>query len=255
MRLFKLLFITTLPLLFSCQSNSVDDSEWFTYETIQLEEKNCEIEPCLVVDLKYPIIKEQITNSKSLNEELQRMLGQYLILDGKTVPKDINKSVTEFQKQFEERFHDNYIGASGGLTAHGEAIVMNNPTKIKSILVYMDTYTGGANGMNYYNALNFDSETGSILHFTDIIDNYDAFQLIAEKQFRKQFEIEDDKSFSDAGFFIDGTLTLSEKLSIDDSYVYILYEKYEIAPGAMGPIKLSIPLEDVIKHINVKYRK
>lgn len=255
MKLSKLLFLVAIPWLLSCQSNSGNSSEWFTTESIQLEYKNCEIEPCLEVDLKYPIIKEHVPNSKSLNEELQRMLGQYLILDGKTVPKDINKCVTEFQKQFEEHFHTNYTGASGGFTAHGEATVMNNPTKIKSILVYMDMYTGGANGMNYFNALNFDFETGNILHITDIIENYDAFHLAAEKQFRKQFEIAEDESFSDAGFFRDGIFTLSEKLSFDESTVYILYEKYEIAAGAVGPIKLEIPLEDVKGYIHAKYRK
>ncbi len=253
MKTFQFILMLSLPLLFSCQSSNSNESEWFTEETIQIEHGNCDIEPCLELDLKYPIIKESVPNSKSLNEELQRMLGQYLIIDGKAVPKDIQKSIQHFQDAFDDHFA-NYNGAANLFSAHGEAKVSENPTKIKSILVFMDLYTGGANGMNHFNALNFDSETGKVLHLTDIVENYDAFHATAESQFRKQFKISKEVDFEEVGFFENGIFTLSDKIAFDQTSVIILYDKYEIAAGSMGPIKLEIPFDEVKGYLYSKYR-
>lgn len=248
----SLILLTIFPLImWSCQAQT---SSWYETKQEKKEVGQCDVEPCMNLKLDYVVFTDQFPNHNALNEELQRMLGQFLILDGKAVPKVLKKSIDAFESSFKDFIKTVPNSAARQYIAEGTAEIVLDTEKLKSIIVSMDLYTGGANGMNFYDALNVDAQTGQILQINDLVTDMEAFSIVAEKNFRKQFEIDENQPFSETSFFMDGSFFLSRKIAFTEEFCVILYDKYEAAVGAMGPIKLNIPMAEVQHLISNKYQ-
>lgn len=248
----KLILLIAFPMIMlSCQASN---EQWYTNEQLEKEVGKCDYEPCMNVHIDYLVFSDLFPNHIALNEELQRMIGQFLVIDGKAVPKSLKKSVEAFESSFKDFAKSIGEGASRQYIATGASEISLDSENLKSIIVQMDLYTGGANGMNFFDALNVNSKTGKVLQISELITDLNEFELLAEMAFRNQFDIALETPFTETSYFMEGSFFLSNKIAFTEDSIVLLYDKYEAAVGAMGPLKVFIPLSAVQHLIPYEYQ-
>jgi hypothetical protein len=103
------------------------------------------------------------------------------------------------------------------------------------------TFTGGAHGNYGFTYQSFDLRTGEVLQLDDVMRPNSRASLtgIVEQQLRKDFHIDSKTPLSEAGFFVD-KLELNDNFFIGHNGMGFLYNPYEIASYADGPIRIFI---------------
>jgi len=114
------------------------------------------------------------------------------------------------------------------------------------------SYTGGAHPNAMTTFLNFDRQTGALVHLDDIVADRKAFNLLAERKFRAARELDDSIDLQEAGFFWEGGFQPPANFGFEKDGILLYYNPYEIAPYAAGPTTFSIrysELETVVDTI------
>ena len=126
-------------------------------------------------------------------------------------------------------------------------MVVFNRSNLFTILLTSYSFTGGAHGNQRKIYLNFNPKTGDLLTAAQLI-NMDSIAVLAkraEEIFRTQIGVSPTSSLEEAGYwFQNNTFSLSQNIGITDKGLVIHYGSYEIAPYAMGPTDIIIPLEE-----------
>lgn len=116
------------------------------------------------------------------------------------------------------------------------------------LTIQMDSYifTGGAHGHQAKRFLNFDKKRGSELENWQLFQNRSDFQEFAEQQFRKQEAIPAEASINDTGLMFERDhFYLPENIGFTNKGIKLLYNPYEVASYAEGPIELTLPYKEV----------
>ena len=115
-------------------------------------------------------------------------------------------------------------------------------------------YTGGAHPNTYVNWANISARTGHLLELEEV------FKQDAEEQLRAvlaehlvpeiagRLEMENLKTFDDlvaSGVLFEPVLPLPQNFLITDEGIRFVYNRYEIAPYALGEIELMVPYEEL----------
>lgn len=116
---------------------------------------------------------------------------------------------------------------------------------VVSVRFEESSFLGGAHGLRIVHLASFDPSSGRRLTYADLFQpGFDsAFASIAEREFRAVRGIPDSQSLSDAGFWIEeGKLEPPPNVAVGKEALILYYNAYEIAPYALGPTELYIPL-------------
>ncbi len=126
-------------------------------------------------------------------------------------------------------------------------------TRTETILIQEYVYTGGANGMSIYKAFTVEKATGTILALGDVIvsEKQDAFtQLVKDRLLAWKPEgMDSSPVFKDA---VD-KLSFSSFTNFGfkgDTFV-LYFAKYDIGPGALGPVAFEIPVADLADYLSI----
>jgi len=112
-------------------------------------------------------------------------------------------------------------------------------------------FTGGAHGYGTASFYNFDPRTGEELTFDELFKNKKAFMEFAENKFREQQKIDNTQSINDPGFwFEDDTFSLPNSVGFTQDSLIFVYNQYDIASFADGPIELRISINDAKPFLN-----
>lgn len=112
-------------------------------------------------------------------------------------------------------------------------------------------YTGGAHGYGTTSFLNIDPATGNEVSINDVVIDKKKFIAFAESKFRSQQNIDKDQSINEVGFwFEDDTFYLPETVGFTTDSIIFVYNQYDIASYADGPIELKIPLKEAEPFLN-----
>ena len=98
--------------------------------------------------------------------------------------------------------------------------------------------------------LNFDPQTGQLLHLDDHIKNPSGFVKLAEKYFNLELQESSDEEGFDDYFFGEG-FHLPANIGFSDDGVILLYNVYEIAPYSEGVIEFTIPFEEALPYLKI----
>jgi hypothetical protein len=110
------------------------------------------------------------------------------------------------------------------------------------------SYTGGAHGNFLATFLNFDAATGERLKLDAIVNpgSMPRLTAIAEAHFRKQRGLAPGASLKAAGFwFPEGRFQLSPVFGLSEKDLIFQYNVYDVAPYAMGPTTVAVPLTEI----------
>lgn len=118
---------------------------------------------------------------------------------------------------------------------------------ILSFIVNSYSYTGGANGITRVDCYNIDTVQNENIALKDLFKENTDYKNIINKQISAQ--IEEQKKLEEKTYFEgeEGFTTISDlqDYCIEGSDLVIIFPKYSIAPGYMGIIEFTIPLESL----------
>lgn len=104
------------------------------------------------------------------------------------------------------------------------------------------TYSGGAHPNTQTRLQSFSRRTGHALQLTEVVSDTTALLGLVERAFRKQQDIRAGQDLEAAGYFLrDGQFFLPGTFGIGRDGLIFLYNPYEIAAYAVGPIQLTVP--------------
>jgi hypothetical protein len=130
-------------------------------------------------------------------------------------------------------------------TLERSCAVFSDTAGVVSIRFEETSYLGGAHGLDIVRLASFDASTGRQLAYGDLFrPGYEReFAGIVEKHFREARSIPDSQSLGDAGFWIEeGKLEPPPNVAVGNGVLVLYYNPYEIAPYALGPTEVRIPL-------------
>jgi hypothetical protein len=108
------------------------------------------------------------------------------------------------------------------------------------------SYSGGAHPNSFLNYQVFDLVNGRRLSLVDIVKpgKLDELNAVAEEEFRDLLQLGKTDNLDSAGFwFPNHRFSVNSNFCVSTSGLVILFNPYEIAPYAAGPIELDIPYE------------
>ncbi len=233
-------FVAILLLFGSCKKETV------TPVTIQKVSKivkdTCKQDACAEVTLNYVVVSGNGEASSKINKRINEFIIQSLYIsdDSLKIPKTIPEAIIDFIETYKK---DKV--AFTEISPYFAEISVNDLYVSPNILsVEMNTYlyTGGAHGYEATTYTNFDAQTGEILPFDNLVTNKKEFLALAEKTFRKENEIPEGASINATGFWFENDeFYLPQSFGITSEKIIFVYNQYEIASYAAGPIVLSIP--------------
>lgn len=114
-----------------------------------------------------------------------------------------------------------------------------------------DGYSGGAHG--YYNELYkvFDMKSNQTVQLSDIIKNQDA--TIWGRILMTQF-LQNDLEKGQAEMLLVKDILLSNNFYFDAANLYFLYNQYEIAAYAAGPVLIKVPFTEIKPLLTTSFR-
>ena len=222
-----------------------------TFETQQLQNEKCKTCPEIKIKIPHALDESRIaeTINTALTEELIYVL-KFDDTDEVSTLKGAMESFTKSYQDFQEKFDDEAIGWEAEIIGK----VTYEKGSILSIVLDIHIFTGGAHGYAASTFLNFDKLESVELEQHELFKDFEGFIGLAEAQFREEQEIPLEGNINATGFMFSGdTFHLAENLGFTDEGVQIIYNQYEVASYADGPIELIIPFGEASPFLKDKY--
>ena len=124
-----------------------------------------------------------------------------------------------------------------------KAKLMYNKNGVYSFKIVNGTYTGGAHPNSFVKGVNFISKTGGKLSVSKLT-KYSPSALKSKiiKATCKKIDKNPKLFYNDAKTTVRNTKLNSFNCILKGDYLYVVYQTYELAPYAAGPIKVKIKL-------------
>lgn len=215
----KLLFLTIIILLFS---NTVLFGDIAVY-TLQysLETETVEIKSAI------PVL------DGLQNEIAQKDINQYLRDSVINFTDDIKRQGEQSLKELIKEGHTSFKYQAYVLYE------LKNKEKVLSLLVSYYQFTGGAHGLTRIVAYNLDPVTGEVLTFQDILELYRLKLADIKHSITNELKKEPLLYFFDAEEYIENKDEFN--FYVEDNYMIIYFQQYEIAPYVAGIPEFKIP--------------
>ncbi|WP_310993310.1 DUF3298 and DUF4163 domain-containing protein [Aequorivita marina] len=247
---FTLLFFITV-LFVSC--NEEKDIEIAAQSFTEKELSICQNNECPEITINYVEVFGNEKISEKINKKLDDFIFSTLLMGEDSIPtaKTINEAASDFVKAYradKAEFPD-MAGEYFAEIAVNE--IYTTPKHICFELIQY-LYTGGAHGYGTTSFLNIDPETGNELTQNQLFVNKEELTNFAEKKFRKQQHIGDEESINATGYwFEDDKFYLPESTGFTKDSLIFIYNQYDIASYADGPIELKIALKEAEPFLSI----
>ncbi|MFK5982159.1 MAG: DUF4163 domain-containing protein [Flavobacteriaceae bacterium] len=212
---------------------------------------NCKGDNCAKVTIDYIKVKGE----KEVVDKINFVIGSFIIY---SLNSDLEKkiratTITEAANAFLKAYEADKKEFPDVSPYEAEVSVSNSysSSDIISIKTSFYNYTGGAHGNTTLSFLNFDPQTGGLLTKNSLLKNKKEFTEFAEKKFRAEKIISEGESINSTGFWFENdTFSLPESIGFSETHLILIYNQYEIASYADGPIEIQIPLEEALPYLN-----
>lgn len=230
---------------------AADTAPW-TARRVAREEGRCDdaarrgapgAAPCTIVRISWPEIAA--TPHPALGDSARRFVREAALAPvADELPSPNAEAVAEtFLAVRAEAARTDSTDVSGWLLEREVTVACNEPA-VLSLRAHEVQYSGGAHGMQTVRLASFDARTGRRLTLADILGDSATATRAAERRFREQRDIRPGQPLADAGFvfFENDRFALTENFHICGDTVTFRYDPYEIAPYALGPTELVVPV-------------
>ncbi len=244
---FKFPYLFCLLFLLNCKNE-----ERLTIEPVHVTNKTCE--GCPKVDIQIPKILNKSKIGRTVETALQEEIIFMLTFDEEIEAATIEDAIDSFvagNAELKARYPDE--DTPWEAKVNGEIAYEDHDI----LTVHLDSYifTGGAHGYNSIRFLNFDKKKGSELENWQLFKSLPEFEKFAEKKFRAQEDIPEDGPINSTGLmFENDVFYLPENIGFSENGLELLYNQYEVASYADGPIELTIPFKELKEYLAFKIR-
>ncbi len=251
-------FILLYTLSFSCNNKPDKGSDNIDYQIVTFEtsfgdcsntDSNCYEIKIVCPELKMGNPGVQTRINASIRDTVLNTLAGFSGLQGNlpSSVEDISKNIFNEFARLKEEFSD--FSQQWYIRMEAEVLLANE--QLISIMLFTDSYTGGAHGNSWISFLNFSTETGTELTWKDMVTNKKEFLKLSEIKFRKVREIPVGASLGEAGFFFkDDVFVLPQSIGFTEEGMVSVFNSYEAGPYYLGPTEYLIPwnkLEFILK--------
>lgn len=251
MRKITLIGLTALLMIACAQETKVAlIPESFT----ENELKDCQNSICSQITINYIRYVGNKDVAEKVNSTLEDYIISALVLEEDSIPniKSIQEAAKDFNDSY-QRDKKQFPDMAGEYFAEVSVANLYLSDDILSFELRKNLYTGGAHGYSATEFVNFDPNTGDVISTKKIIKDNNGFLSLAEKTFRQQHNIPSDHSINEAGFwFEDDKFNLPESIGFTSDTLIFIYNQYDIASFADGPIELKIPKKEVAPFLNIE---
>lgn len=223
-----------------------------TFETLQLDNTTCSNCPDIRINVPHGLDNTLI--AQNINQSIREELIYTLKFDDAEDVETIEGAMRSFTNSFQnlkEKFGDETMGWEAEI--NGE--VNYEDEKIITIRLNSYSFTGGAHGYGSTTFLNFDKKNGTELENHQLFNDFEGFIDLAEQLFREKEQIPEKDNINSTGFMFNGEhFHLPENIGYNQKGIELIYNQYEVAPYADGPIILIVPFEKVNTFLKFKSR-
>ncbi|MBA4745096.1 MAG: DUF3298 and DUF4163 domain-containing protein [Muricauda sp.] len=241
-----LVTIFFLCLLISCQTESK-----LTFEPTQLLGENCN--GCPKIEINIPNALDDSPVSEAINIALQEEIISILSFNDDETIDSVDKALQSFTASYKElkaKFPDEVQWE-----AEIDGTVVYEDENIITLVLNSYSFTGGAHGYASTSFLNFDKKQGKELENSELFDDLEGFEDFAESKFRIQENIPQNKNINATGFMFDGdAFHLSNNIGYTEEGIELIYNQYEVASYADGPIILTLPYGEINTYLKRKVK-
>jgi len=228
--------------VFGCKK---EQSLSFSSENFSEKEiTNCKTESCPEITVNYFTVSGEESISTAINAELKRFIVSSLQIGENPVETNsIDEASSNFIKTYRKHSAE-FPDMAAAYFAEINVRKSLNTSEILSVELQQYKFTGGAHGYGSTTFANFDPKTGELLQQKDLFNDVEGFKRFAETAFRKQHNISEEESINSTGFWFENdTFYLPETVGFTKDNIIIIYNQYDIASYADGPIELKIPIK------------
>lgn len=219
----------------------------FTQDSLIKQSSHCAIDSnkCAQFSLFYPYAKSGPTDLCVAFNRLQLKFLKNSLQQGESEAASPSTNLEALADAFLADYDELLADASPyempwELETTGAILFQNE--KIVSVRLQQYNYTGGAHPNSYTTLWMLDKQTGEALDFKYMGTNTDSLLVIAEEAFRSVIDLPREKRLEEAGFFLGETFFLPQNYAWVKEGLLLYYNTYEIAPYAVGPTEVIIPL-------------
>ena len=197
--------------------------------------------------------------SQAINDTLLRsglLTPDYLALSGERI--DVRQAVDSFVRRYINDYKTDFGALYREDHEHGASYNCAYSVKTRArsgaenVLVYVAsiyTYAGGAHGINQTLVKNFDTRTGKLIRLSDIfVPGYEQSlkEQIVEK-LAERFKTNGLEGLNKQDVFTDQHIYIPENFILNNDDITFIYCEDEIAPHAVGEIRVKIDKDDISK--------
>lgn len=218
-----------------------------------------ETDPCFRISIEMPeATKGTMTFRSVFNEKVNSIILQTLSsFSQDSLPEqNIEMAIESLFDEFDTfvlsvESEDNIIISNWSIDMKGELLFESDEIVVLETNLY--SYLGGAHPNQLTHFYNFDLASGEIYNLEDVFSDIPGLSHTAEVIFRNKYEISEESSLADQGFWIENNkFQLSQNFALTSTGVTFLYNAYEIGPYAMDIYEIAIPYEAIRDHLIVK---
>lgn len=222
------------------------NTDKLTFETLKINEqarlangKECQDCPQVIIAIPKAIENSKIANT--INTALEEEIISLLLFDDAITVNNLDDALVSFNSGYQE-MKTMFADESPGWEAKIDGELIFEDAVLLTIELNSYIFTGGAHGYTSKRFLNFDKSKGTELENWELFKSPKKFEVFAEAKFREQEEIPKDKSINYTGLMFEkDSFYLPENIGFTKDGVQLLYNPYEVASFADGPIILTLP--------------
>ncbi|MDF0715027.1 DUF3298 and DUF4163 domain-containing protein [Muricauda sp. 334s03] len=238
-------------ILFSVFLLGCETENKLTFEPVQLQGEICE--DCPRIDINIPNALDSSPISEAINRSLREEIISILSFTEDENIDSAEKALQSFTESYKEviaKFPDEVKWE-----AEIDGKVIYEDGNIITILMNSYSFTGGAHGYASTSYLNFDKKQGTELDNWDLFDDLEGFEEYAEAKFREQEKIPQDANINDTGFMFESdSFHLPNNIGYTTEGLKLVYNQYEVASYADGPIELILPYQEINPYLKRKVK-
>jgi hypothetical protein len=218
------------------------------FGTLNIDSKKCKT--CPEVKISLPEAQGNSKIARTVNTALSEEVISLLTFEDSLEVGTLDEAIQSFRKGY-EHIQRLYPDETPGWNAEVFAEISYEDEHWLSIRLDTYTFTGGAHGYGSVRFLNFNKHKGAELETWELFRNRDNFEQFAEARFREQENIPENKPINSTGFmFEEDRFYLPENIGLEADGIKLLYNQYEVASYADGPIELVLPYADIQQFLN-----
>ncbi|WLR42536.1 polysaccharide deacetylase family protein [Bacillus carboniphilus] len=208
----------------------IDRKNWSQYPGLLLETRTKETD-FYTFSISYPVSENQ-----ELNSEINDWVEDQKTLFLKKVEENKEILNENYRASFSVKVDTNQLS-----------------DQMYSLVFSSYLFPGGANGKQSMKVFNINTSTNEFIHIDDVFKDRNSMKPIG-KLIQNEMDNNEILSANIDRSMLEQKLNSPEEWnwSMDSDQFYLYFDEYEIAPGAMGPVVLNLPMDQVKPHLKPK---